>query len=83
MKNLLLISIITAFFQSCTPIVGTVGVVSLGAASKEKGLGTTLNDSLIKTKISNLIFKYNEDLIANTKIFVNNGSVLFTEKQFR
>ncbi len=80
MKNFLLLLIITSFFQSCAPIVGTVGVVSLGAASKEKGLGTTLNDSLIKTKISNLIFKLNEDLIANTKIFVNNGSVLFTGK---
>ncbi len=80
MKNLLLVLIITSFFQSCAPIVGTVGVVSLGAASKEKGLGTTLNDSLIKTKISNLIFKYNQELIANTKIFVNNGSVLFTGK---
>tara|TARA_Y100001954_G_C15630972_1_gene512662 strand:- start:211 stop:786 length:576 start_codon:yes stop_codon:yes gene_type:complete len=79
-KNLLLVLIITSFFQSCAPIVGTVGVVSLGAASKEKGLGTTLNDSLIKTKISNLIFKYNQELIANTKIFVNNGSVLFTGK---
>ncbi len=80
MKNLLLVFIITSFLQSCAPIVGTVGVVSLGAASKEKGLGTTLNDSLIKTKISNLIFKFNEELIANTKIFVNNGSVLFTGK---
>ena len=80
MKNILLALIITSFFQSCAPIVGTVGVVSLGAASKEKGLGTTLNDSLIKTKISNLIFKFDEKLIANTKVFVNNGSVLFTGK---
>jgi osmotically-inducible protein OsmY len=55
-------------------------MVSLGAASKEKGLGTSIKDNLIKTKISNLIFKYNKDLIANTKVFVNNGSVLFTGK---
>jgi len=55
-------------------------MVSLGAASKEKGLGTSINDNLIKTKISNLIYKYNEDLIADTKVFVNNGSVLFTGK---
>ena len=61
-------------------MIGTVGMVSLGAASKEKGLGTTINDNLIKTKISNLIFKYDEKLIADTKIFVNNGSVLFTGK---
>ena len=80
MRNLLFISIITFFLQSCAPIVGTIGMVSLGAASKQKGLGTSINDNLIKTKISNLIYKYNEDLIADTKVFVNNGSVLFTGK---
>ena len=80
MKNFLLISIITYLLQSCAPMVGTVGMVSLGAASKEKGLGTSINDNIIKTKISNLIYKYNRDLIADTKIFVNDGSVLFTGK---
>jgi len=80
LRNLLFISIISLFLQSCTPIVGTVGVISLGASTKEKGLGTSINDNLIKTKISNLIYKYNKDLIADTKVFVNNGSVLFTGK---
>ena len=80
MKNLFYISVIILFLQSCGPMIGTVGMVSLGAASKEKGLGTTINDNLIKTKISNLIFKYDEKLIADTKIFVNSGSVLFTGK---
>lgn len=80
MKNLLYMSIITLFLQSCGPMIGTVGMVSLGAASKEKGLGTTISDNIIKTKISNLIFKYDKELIADTKIFVNNGSVLFTGK---
>ena len=80
MRNLLFISIITLFLHSCAPIVGTVGMVSLGAASKEKGLGTSINDNIIGTKISNLIYKYNKDLIADTKVFVNNGSVLFTGK---
>jgi osmotically-inducible protein OsmY len=82
-KNLLYISIITLFLQSCGPMIGTVGMVSLGAASKEKGLGTTISDNIIKTKISNLIFKYDKELIAETKIFVNNGSVLFTGKVIR
>ena len=80
MKNLIFISIITLFLQSCAPLVGTVGMVSIGAATKEKGLGTSINDNLMKTKISNLIYKYNKDLIADTKVFVNNGSVLFTGK---
>ena len=80
MKNLLFLSIIILFLQSCAPMIGTVGMVSLGAASKEKGIGTSINDSLIKTKISNLIFKFDKNLIADTKIFVNNGSILFTGK---
>ena len=80
MRNFLFISIIILFSQSCAPIIGTVGMVSLGAASKEKGLGTSINDKVIGTKISNLIYKYNKELIADTKVFVNNGSVLFTGK---
>ena len=80
MRNLLFILITTIFVQSCAPLISTVGMVSLGAASKEKGLGTSINDSLIETKISNLIYKYNKDLIADTKVFVNNGSVLYTGK---
>ena len=67
-------------FQSCGPIVSTLGMVSLGAHSKEKGIGTTINDNIIKTKISNLIFKFDKNLIADSKVFVNNGSVLFTGK---
>ena len=78
MKKIILISLFLFIFQSCAPIVGTVGMFSLGAASKEKGFGTTLSDTIIKTKISNLIFKKDPGLIANTKITVNNGSVLFT-----
>ena len=79
MKNLLFVSIITLLLQSCAPLA-TIGMVSLGAASKEKGIGTTLNDNVIKTKISNLIFKLDKNLIKDTRIFVNNGSVLLTGK---
>ena len=80
MKIILFISLFIFTFQSCAPLVGTVGMVSIGAASKEKGLGTAITDNVIKTKISNLIFKRNTDLIGDTKIHVNNGSVLFTGK---
>ena len=80
MRKLIFILFVSIFLQSCTPIVGTVGMVSLGAATKEKGLGTSLNDNIIKTKISNLIYKFNNELIADTKVFVNSGSILFTGK---
>jgi osmotically-inducible protein OsmY len=61
-------------------MIGTLGMVSLGAASKEKGIGTTFNDNIIKTKISNLIFKLDKKFIKDTRVFVNNGSVLLTGK---
>ena len=51
LKKLLFVSVVTLFLQSCGPIIGTVGMVSLGAASKEKGIGTTISDNVIKTKI--------------------------------
>ena len=80
MKQVFLISILIFVFQSCAPIIGSFGVASIGAASREKGIATTLNDNIIKSKISNLIFKNNPELIADTYVFVNNGSVLFTGK---
>ena len=67
-------------FQSCAPLIGAAGIASIGAASKEKGIGISLSDTLIHTKISNKIFKFNPDIIANTKVFVNNGSILITGK---
>jgi len=65
-------------FQSCAPLIGVIGVASIGSASKEKEIGISFSDTIIHTKISNKIFKYNPDIIANTKVFVNDGSVLIT-----
>jgi len=65
-------------FQSCAPLIGVMGIASVGSASKEKGIATSFSDTLIQTQISNKIFKYNPDIIAETKVFVNDGSVLIT-----
>ena len=67
-------------FQSCAPLIGLIGVASVGSASKEKGIGTSFSDTIIHTKISNKIFKYNPAIIAETKVFVNDGAVLITGK---
>tara|TARA_X000001036_G_scaffold364168_1_gene348261 strand:+ start:165 stop:749 length:585 start_codon:yes stop_codon:yes gene_type:complete len=80
LKKLLFVSVVTLFLQSCGPFIGTVGMISLSAASKEKGIGTTISDNVIKTKISNLVYKLDKNLINDTKIFVNNGAVLITGK---
>ena len=66
--------------QSCAPLIGAAGIASLSSASKEKGLGASISDTIISTKISNKIFKHNPDLIKDTRVFVNNGSVLLTGK---
>jgi osmotically-inducible protein OsmY len=66
--------------QSCAPLIGAAGIASLSSTSKEKGLGASISDTIISTKISNKIFKYNPDLIKDTRVFVNNGSVLLTGK---
>ena len=80
MKKFIIIICLLFVVQSCGPFLGTIGIVSLGAHSKQKGIGTTINDNIIKTKISNFIFKFDENLIPDTKVFVNNGSVLLTGK---
>ena len=80
MKNFIIIISSLFVFQSCAPLFGTIGMVSIGAHSKQKGLGTTINDNIIKKKISNIIWNFDKDLIPDNKIFVNNGSVLFTGK---
>ena len=67
-------------FQSCAPLFGIVGIASIGSAAKEKGIGTSIKDTFTHTRISNLIFQWNPDIIAYTKVFVNNGSVLMTGK---
>ena len=72
--------LILLMFQSCAPLIGAAGIAYLSSASKEKGIGISLSDALIHSKISNKIFKFNSDIIANTRVFVNNGSVLITGK---
>ena len=67
-------------FQSCAPIIGALGVASVGSAVKEKGIGTSINDSIIHTKILNKIFKFNPALSPDIKISVDNASILVTGK---
>jgi osmotically-inducible protein OsmY len=80
MKKILYIIFLLILTQSCGPLIGAAGMASLGSATKEKGLATSIGDTIISTKISNMIFKYNPDLIKDTRVFVNNGSVLLTGK---
>ena len=58
MKNLLFIAIITLFLKSCAPIVGTVGVVSIGASTKQKGLGRIPDTLKCEIRLRRLVFVF-------------------------
>ena len=73
----LLILLIT---QSCGPLVGGLGVVAMGSAAKEKGLGTSINDNVINVEILNSLYKWNNKIGKDLKISVNDGAVLITGK---
>ncbi len=67
-------------FQSCAPVIGVLGVTSIGSTTKEKSLGTSINDGIMHTRILNKIYKLNPVLSDNIKVSVDNGSVLLTGK---
>ncbi len=75
---ILIITLLT--IQSCIPIVGSLGVVAIGSAAKEKGFGTSLNDNVINVNILNAIYKWDEKISKDITINVDNGSVLLTGK---
>ena len=67
-------------FQSCAPVIGVLGVTSIGSATKEKSLGTSINDGIMHSQILNKIFAFNSAISPNIKISVDNASVLLTGK---
>ena len=80
MMKMLSIIFLLILTQSCASLIGAASMASLGSATKEKGLATSIGDTIISTKISNVIFKYNPDLIKDTRVFFFFLSVLLTGK---
>ena len=80
MHKFFIFFIILLLTQSCGPIVGGIGVVAIGSAAKEKGMGTAINDNVININILNAIYKWDEKVAKDLKINVDNGSVLITGK---
>ena len=78
--KVLLILIIFHTTQSCAPLLGGLGAVAIGGATKEKGIGTAFNDSIIKVNILNAFYKWDKNIADDLKIVVENGSVLLTGK---
>lgn len=63
---------------ACAPAVVGVGAAAVAAGSTEKGLGTSISDSVIKAKISDSFIQHNVEMFSNISVTVNQGSVLLT-----
>ncbi len=68
------------FLSSCTPAVVTAGIASISASESEKGLGTSINDTLIHASITEVMFKTDVNIFIGVNITVNDGTVLLTGK---
>ena len=66
--------------SACATAVAGAGVAAVAAGSTEKGLGTSVSDSVIRVKINDAFIDNNADLFTNVSISVNAGSVLLTGK---
>ncbi len=80
MYKLIIFIMVILLTQSCGPLVGGIGVVAIGSATKEKGMGTALNDNVININILNAIYKWDEKISKDLKINVDDGTVLVTGK---
>lgn len=64
--------------SACAPAVVGVGAAAVAAGSTEKGLGTSIADSVIKAKISDEFIQTSVQVFGNVSVTVNQGSVLLT-----
>ncbi len=80
MKKNLCLLIILLLIQNCGPLISGIGVVAVGSASKEKGIGTAFNDNVIYVNILNSLYKWDENISKDINLNVDEGSVLITGK---
>ena len=83
LKSLLLnpvaiLVMLTLSLSGCVGAVAGVGAAAVAAGSTEKGLGTSISDSVINAKISDDFLHTDISLFSGVSISVNEGSVLLT-----
>ena len=66
--------------NGCAPAAITAGVAGVAASESEKGLGTTINDTIIHAAITESMFKKDVNKFLGVKIRVDDGVVLLTGK---
>ena len=72
--------IIGFLLNGCAPAAITAGIAGVAASESEKGLGTTINDTIIHAAITESMFKKDVNKFLGVKIRVDDGVVLLTGK---
>ena len=67
-------------FSGCAPAIIGVGTAAVAASSTEKGLSTSVSDSVIFTKIQDRYLQEDASLPTVVDVTVNDGAVLLTGK---
>ena len=67
-------------FSGCAPAIIGVGTAAVAASSTEKGLSTSVSDSVIFTKIQDRFLQTDASLPTVVDVTVNDGAVLLTGK---
>ena len=75
-----IIIIIGFLLNGCAPAAITAGIAGVAASESEKGLGTTINDTIIHAAITESMFKKDVNKFLSINISVNDGVVLLTGK---
>ena len=75
-----IIIIIGFLLNGCAPAAITAGIAGVAASESEKGLGTTINDTIIHASITESMFKKDVNKFLGVKIRVDDGVILLTGK---
>tara|TARA_B100001248_G_C27352268_1_gene441957 strand:+ start:59 stop:667 length:609 start_codon:yes stop_codon:yes gene_type:complete len=71
---------IYSLLNGCAPAAITAGIAGVTAVESEKGLGTTINDTIIHAAITESMFKKDVNKFMGIRIRVDDGIVLLTGK---
>ena len=71
---------LSTLLKGCAPAAITAGIAGVAASESEKGLGTTINDTIIHASITETMFKKDVNKYAGINIHVDDGIVLLTGK---
>ena len=72
--------VLSTLLKGCVPAAVTAGIAGVTASESEKGLGTTINDTIIHASITEAMFKENVNKYVGININVDDGIVLLTGK---